>query len=82
MAFICYGVKCIQLGYVSVDDTNFEVKLISPILVGVTYTIKIQSKDGYVVAESEEFTVEDSCICYPSIVITSSVEYCYTTKDS
>lgn len=81
LVYFCYNQKCVKLGYVSAYDTTFDVKIISPFLVGVTYTISIQSKDGYVVADSEDFTVKESCVCSPSIEITSSVEYCYISKD-
>lgn len=77
----CYKSNCFKLGYVPRDSGNFDVELGSPFYIGKTYTINVQSKDGYLAAESSSFTVEETCDCTPSIVITSKLESCYGAKD-
>lgn len=81
LAFGCYKQNCFKVGYVSSDFNKFEVQLGSPFVSGSSYMITIQNKDGYLKAESELFTVQETCACTPSIVITSPMESCYITKD-
>ncbi|KAL5276999.1 hypothetical protein ACFFRR_002297 [Megaselia abdita] len=76
----CYGENCFKLGSVLSDIGKLEIVLKSPFALGVSYTINIQSEDGYLEAVSDEFIIDD-CDCPPLIEITSPVQSCYVIKD-